>query len=294
MKKILLLAVVAIVAVVAVLLLHGPKAERLPVVEEKEAKPSHGLIEDAARPRSRADKTKNPKKKDKAVKVSKRRAKGTVVVESDMTPAEQELSDAVQEALDNEDFDLTLERAKKALQSTNQDLRQEAVDAIGWFDEKGLEVLSSLMADKNEDIAESARDYVETALNNMDYQDFAFAQAVAYLDEYGGNDEVAEMLKDVMSFAGGQIIDPEDDEIAEDVADAKENRACIVDVVSSMIEQGGKMAERGKEIYEDITGEEWTGLGDAGKWANDVGDAGDDAESDDDAESGDDAKAQES
>ena len=37
-----------------------------------------------------------------------------------------------------------------------------------------------------------------------------------------------------------------------------------------MIGKGGKLAEKGRELYEEITGDEWTDRATADKWANDI------------------------
>lgn len=187
-----------------------------------------------------------------------------------MSEADRRLSDAIQAALDDDDFAATRSAAQKALKSACAEVRQEAVDALGWFGDKALVELTRAMGDKDPEIAESARGHVEDALMGMDDDVRAFALATEYIKLFAEDEDAAAMFAGVMSSAGNMIIDPEDSDSAEDVAKAKSNRAAIVDTVSEMIESGGKLAEHGRELYEEISGEEWTGKADAEKWIAEV------------------------
>ena len=199
-----------------------------------------------------------------------------VVVIDDYSPADRKLADAVQEALDDEDFEKMREAAAAAMKSENPDVRQEAVDALAWFDDKALVDLTRAMADKNADVAESARGHVENALMGMEDDDRAFVLASEYVKMFAGDEDAVAMFAGVLSAAGSRIIDPDDSDSAEDVAKAKGNRAGIVDIVDEMIGKGGKLAEKGKELYEEISGDEWTDRATADKWANDIEEPGHD------------------
>ena len=91
-----------------------------------------------------------------------------------------------------------------------------------------------------------------------------------YLSLFAEDEEAVTMFAGVLSSAGMRIIDPDDSDSAADVAKAKGNRAGIVDIVAEMIDKGGKLAEKGRELYEEIVGEEWAGREAADAWANDI------------------------
>lgn len=186
------------------------------------------------------------------------------------SPADRELADRVQEALDAEDLKQTKALAAEALKSKNQEVRLDAVDALGWFGDKALLDLTRLMADKDREVAERARDHVETALMGMEDDDMAFATAASFLEVYGDDREASTMLFGILSSAGGQIVDPEDSTSVEQVKKALGNRVGIVELLAGLIEKGGETAASAKESYELITGEEWKGRAAADVWAADI------------------------
>lgn len=249
-----------------------------PLPEKRSARAKKTLIRDVATDRKSAKgdakktaKAKQDAHKDKRDKKDKKafRRRSAVVVD-DYSPEDRKLADAVQAALDDDNFEQTRKAALAAMKSENPEVRQEAVDALGWFDDKALVDLTKAMADKNADVAESARSHVEDALMGMEDDDRAFVLAAEYVKLFDGDDEAVTMFTGVLSSAGSRIIDPDDSDSAADVDKAKGNRAGIVDIVDEMIGKGGKLAEKGRELYEEITGDEWTDRATADKWANDI------------------------
>ena len=190
----------------------------------------------------------------------------------DYTPEEQRLSDAVQAALDEDDFDGVVKSAREALASSREEVREEAVDALGWFGEKALSELTKALTDKSESVADSARSHIETALTGMDDQEQAFLLAASYLSAFSDNKDAATMLSGVMSSAATQLIDPDDPDSIEDVAKAKQNRLGIVEHLEDLMKLGESGSAVAKEIYEEVAGEAWSGHEDAMKWANDIDD----------------------
>lgn len=186
------------------------------------------------------------------------------------SPADRKLADAVQSALDDDNFEQTRKAALAAMKSENPEVRQEAVDALGWFGDKALVDLTKAMADKDPDVAEAARGQVENALMGLEDDDRAVVLAGEYVNLFAEDEEAVTMFAGVLSSAGSRIIDPDDSDSAADVAKAKGNRAGIVDIVAEMIGKGGKLAEKGRELYEEIAGDEWTDRAAADKWANDI------------------------
>ena len=195
--------------------------------------------------------------------------------------------------MDDDDFEQVVESARDALKSKREEVRQEAVDALGWFGEKALTELTKAMLDKSESVADSARSHVEVALTGMADQEQAFVFAATYLGTFGENEDAATMLSGVMSSAGIQLIDPEDPDSSEDVEMAKSNRMGIVEHLEDLMKAGESTAAVAKEIYESISGEEWSDSAAAMKWANDIaepeardgdGESGDEVKPDDDGE----------
>lgn len=248
---------------------------RDPVPERKPARAKKSLIQDAApakksvkKDAAKAKPTKAAAQKEKRKK-DKKAFRRTPVVDT-YSPADRKLADAVQSALDDDNLEQTRKAALAAMKSENPDVRQEAVDALGWFDDKALVDLTKAMADKNADVAELARSHVENALMGMEDDDRAFVLASEYVKLFAEDEEAVTMFAGVLSSAGSRIIDPDDSDSAADVATAKGNRAGIVDIVAEMIDKGGKLAEKGRELYEEITGDKWADRATADKWANDI------------------------
>lgn len=283
MKKIPMVVLVIVALAVAALLwmLHGQD----PASEGNQTTAKSSLIQDAASAKkslrknaakaktAKAMAQKGPAQKDK-------RAFRRMPVADNYSPEDRKLADAVQAALDDDDLEQARKAVAEAMKSENPEVRQEAVDALGWFGDKALVDLTKAISDKDENVAESARSHVEDALMGIEDDDRAFVLAAEYLKLFAEDENAVTMFAGVLSSAGSRIIDPDDADSAEDVAKAKGNRAGIVDVVAEMIGKGGKLAEKGRELYEEIVGEEWTDRAAAEKWANDIEDPQSEADSD--------------
>lgn len=247
----------------------------LPVGKPVQAKKTHvqeatPAVKVAPKPAANKKAEKKVVQKVERKKKKAKRAFGRSSAVDTYSPEDRKLADAVQAGLDDDDFEQTRKAAAEAMKSENPDVRQEAVEALGWFEDKALVDLTRAMADKNADVAESARGHVENALMGMEDDDRAVALASEYVKLFADDEDAVTMFAGVLSSAGSRIIDPDDSDSAEDVAKAKENRAGIVGIVAEMIDKGGKLAEKGKELYEEISGDEWAGRAAADKWADDI------------------------
>ena len=87
---------------------------------------------------------------------------------SELPPKDRSLAEAVQSALDNDDYDATIKAATKALNSTNASVRLHAVEALGWFGKKALAELTPCMADPDEEVAQAAVNAWEMGLSEID------------------------------------------------------------------------------------------------------------------------------
>ena len=267
--------VVLAVAALAVAALLWVSLSGDPVPERKRAHAKKSLVQDAVPGKKSVRKNKPLKMSAKGLAQKGDRKKGKRPVRrmpavDAYSPADRKLADAVQSALDDENLEQTRKAAGEAMRSVNPDVRQEAVDALGWFDDKALVDLTKAMSDKDRGVAESARGHVENALMGMEDDDRAFVLAAEYVKLFAEDEEAVTMFTGVLSSTGSRIIDPDDSDSAEDVEKAKGNRAGIVDIVEEMIRKGGKLAEKGHELYEDITGDKWTDRAAADAWANDI------------------------
>ena len=187
----------------------------------------------------------------------------------ELPPAERKIAVAVQEALDDDDFQKILGPARKALASANPELRKHAVESLSWFGEKALPEITPLMADPNPEVAEAALDTSEDIVLNMEDHSLRFDAAAEYMKVFSSNEDVLSTFSGALADAANDLIEPEDPDRPADVAKAAENRQHIVETLSEMIDGGGKMAEECRDAYNFITGEEWINSEEAAKWAAD-------------------------
>ena len=268
---VLAIVVVAVLTVLALRLTSGDSVQEEATQEEK----SRGRIVDVGKkgkksPKKMSAAEKQAQAAERAERIAKERAKRRELMLEQFSPADRKLVDAVQAALDENDFEATQKAFARAMKSEDPAVRSDAVDALGWFGDKALVDLTKAMADKDPDVAEAARGQVENALMGLEDDDRAVVLAGEYLSLFAEDEEAVTMFAGVLSSAGMRIIEPDDTDSAADVSKAKGNRAGIVDIVAEMIGKGGKLAEKGRELYEEITGDEWTDRATADTWANDI------------------------
>lgn len=165
-----------------------------------------------------------------------------------LTPEERALSKRIED-LDEEkpgDLEKAVACAKEALNCPNAEIRQDMVDALGRFGEKGLPQLTPFLADPDEDVRDSAMN--------------EWTMALAEIEDEPEKIGIVELAMNVLS----------DEDALEDIADeyigADEKLA--VESLLRVIEGGG--SEQGiakaKETYEFVTGDEFTDRAAAEKW----------------------------
>lgn len=203
----------------------------------------------------------------KAGERPRRAGKGRVLQRAlfDHLPAEErKLCEALQEAVDADNLEKTLQAVAKMVSCTNAEVRAHAVDALGWFGASALPELTLLMGDRDEDVAQSA-------IN-------AWEVSVMEIDDAGTRLKVSEMAlqaisnKDALQFIGSQfsiaateLIDGAEDEDA-----ASDRRVKVVQSVVDMIDSpNAQLSEVGRGLYEEITGNEWLGVEEAEKYLAD-------------------------
>lgn len=72
------------------------------------------------------------------------------------SPEEKTLAATIQNALDEDDFKRLQAEIEKAANSTNDALREKAVEALAWFGAKALPELTLFMVDPNDDVRTAA------------------------------------------------------------------------------------------------------------------------------------------
>ena len=181
-----------------------------------------------------------------------------------MSNADRKLYDAVQSALDDEDFAAVRAAAAAAYRSANAEVRQQAVDALGWFGEKALPELTPMMADADSGVAQSACDAWESGLSEMESAFDRVKVAQMALMVISDPDALT-MIGSQFSNAATELIDGADDAAADEYR--VQVLRGIVDIMGD--ESNLERAKAAREIYESVTSHEWISVGEAEKYLAD-------------------------
>lgn len=165
-----------------------------------------------------------------------------------LTGKDREIARKVSDALDEEKWDVIKGLVDDAAASANSEVRQQMVDALGWFGEKAMADLTRFLSDKDEDVAQSAFNHWDSAVDSVDDEHFKIAVARDALKTLAN----ADMLDNVAAKLKGA-----EDEVA--AVDA------VVDVLHD-VRADSPAAEAVKEAYEFITGEKFTTESEALLW----------------------------
>lgn len=244
---------VALAGGAAALLLRTPRPAEKP---DADGRPREGEAADAPRqrPSRPADARPRPKPAEAALPDDR----------EGMSEADRRLSDAVQAALDAEDFARTRDAARKAGRSANAEVRLQTVEALGWFGQKALVDLVPFMGDPDKAVAKAAADAWEFGLMEVIDPGFKFTAAHEALKTVGDPDALS-MIGAQFAAAATERID------AADGAAAERLRVQAVQALVDLMEaaDGTKRAEVSRELYEEITGQRWLGLDEAERYLQD-------------------------
>ena len=174
---------------------------------------------------------------------------------------DQALMRQAREAIDNDDLESARALAAEAAASTNDELREMAVEALSWFGKDAMVELMQFMADANEEVAGAAKDGWLSGLQEID--DEGEKAGVIEATMKGIND--GEMLEDIANELIG----------IDDLA--------AIQVLADVIEDGGNSAavKAAKETYNTITGEDWSNIDKAEAWLQENYEPEDDGGDDD-------------
>ena len=152
----------------------------------------------------------------------------------------------VQNALDNDDFAGVASAARKAVKSANPAVREAAIEALGWFGPEALPELTPLMADADEDVAQTATTQWELALGEIDDSATRATIAEATMRAIKNKETLQSIVCEITN---------QDDDFT------------ILESLVSLIEDSNAAcAEVAREEYETLTGEEWTNIDAANAW----------------------------
>ena len=194
--------------------------------------------------RKRADRKSRPRRADVAKADSD---DGGGDDDDDMSPADRRLMDAIEQASDDDDLDRLVKLIPEVSASTNAEVRSELVDAIGWFDVKGMNHLLPFMADQDDNVRESAIDNWTSSLGEVEDEKLRAQMVGAVMQVLTDEDALESMVNELIDM---------DERLA---------LQTLVDVI-----EGGKAASQGiaaaREQYEFLTGEEYTTIDAANQW----------------------------
>jgi hypothetical protein len=240
--KIVIGVVVAAVAAAAVwffFLAPEPEAAKPVAKQEKRVKKAK-RIADAKAPRMKAKKDRPKRERPK-----RDAAKAREAVSTTMTAAEQKLYDAMQDAWDDENFGALRALVDEAAKSANPEVRQQAVDALGWFGQDALPELTLFMADPDEDVLDAACDAWRAGVSQIEDNKLRGAAMLSAMQVVRSRDQLDFMVMEADTL-------PNSDQIR---------------ILETLIGGDNKAAaDAAREHYEFVTGEEYEGPEAAQKW----------------------------
>lgn len=241
-----LAVVVGLVAVCGWCLLRGT-AEKLSVPSSDESTSGEvsGLIADAAG------------------KPAARRVHRSIAAAEDLSEEDRQMCEALQEAMDEENFEKSRRLAVRAAASKNSEVRLLAVEALEWFGVKALPELTPMMSDPDEEIAESAVIAWESGLSEI--EDPGERLKISAITLKVLSDPMAlEMIGESFADSANELIDDEEDE-----QKAAVRRTEVIQTLVDLMGENEARTAAAKEIYESVTGYEWLGVDEAERYLAD-------------------------
>ena len=272
MKKYWKLAVLLVLAVAAVLVWRGVGSSKdtKPAADKTSAETGRRLRR-GGRKQTFASPAEAVRTALKDVKIEKKVRGGWVSgadpdrMYAHLKGADRQMAEALQQGLDDSDFTRVASAAEAALKSENPEVRELAVDALGWFGAEALPELTMCMADPDEDVAQAAMNQWEQGLAEIDGSFDRLSIAAAALGTITDANAL-ESLSGHFSNAATEYIDEAED----DENKALERRVEVVQALLDIIEGGNAVrARQAMETYDDITGSRWLGVDEAEKYLRD-------------------------
>ena len=161
-------------------------------------------------------------------------------------PADRKLAEAVQVAADEDDYRRTVTAARKALGSSNPEVRKHALEALSGFGAQAVPEIIGSIADSDPGVAKAATESALQAFESA-VEDSEIAQTAKLLMQTTSDTEV-------LSEIGQQLVSMDDN-------------ALLISTLTDVISTGTAAAQaEAKSRYQWLTGDEWTGADAAQKW----------------------------
>ncbi len=184
-------------------------------------------------------------KKQGAKADAKKKRKIIVEANDDLTPEEQQRADAIQAAMDADDFKALQAEINAAANSTNAELRQAAVDALSWFGVKALPELTLFMADRDDDVRNAACDAWTASISEIQDVNLRGSAVLSAMSVVYDRGQLDSMVMEINDMTNQQQLE----------------------ILTQLIEGKNKLAaEAAKEHYEFVTGEAYESVEAAQKW----------------------------
>ena len=187
-----------------------------------------------------------PSKRPEVMKKVKSAAPvATNEADDELTEEEEKLVDTIHDALNDEDQELAIELAKRAVKSKKAEVRIEMVDTLRWFGDKVMPELLMFIDDPDEGVRMDAM--------------AAYQQAIYDIEEDTEKAKIIEISMRNLSDADAL------EEIASELVGMDDLLAVqtLVNVIDGESKTGRRIA---KETYETVTGEEYTSFEAAEAW----------------------------
>ena len=155
--------------------------------------------------------------------------------------ADRKLGQGIVDNLDNENLEELRKLVQDARRSANPEIRERMVDALGWFGKDAVVELTGFLGDRNADIAQSAFNAWDSAVDQVDDESFKIGAAAAAMQTLTDGDSL-------------QVVAAK--------LEAADDRKAAIQAIVQVMESGNKAAaEAAKDAYRFIADEEWPGAG---------------------------------
>lgn len=162
-----------------------------------------------------------------------------------LSPRDRACVEAIQAALDDNDYAKLLPAVTAAAKSASSDVRAQAVEALRWFGKKALAELTMFMADSDDDVRTSACDAWTSALFEVEDPALKGKLVESAMEILTDADQLESMIMEI-----------------NDLPEAQQ-----VDILTRLIEGSNKAAaDAAREHYEFVTGEPYESRDAAQKW----------------------------
>lgn len=174
--------------------------------------------------------------------------------EDSYSPAERQMSDRLQAALDNNELKDVREVAKTLRAQKNPDLKIEAIDALGFFGKDALSDLIPFLKDASNEVVDSASDRISSMLDELDENEKEFK---------------ADFITMMLSTKGLCNAEATDQFVGQLESIGSDDEKLAVRMIAQLIEGeqiDDRVKARAKEAYEFVTGDAYTTFEAAEKW----------------------------